>query len=401
MVLEWNINAVNAIQNPNVPPVTTPPTAPGLAQVPPLAPVNLAIVQGAVYDAVNSIDRTHQPYLGWITAPQGASQAAAAATAAHHVLVGIVPSTLPQVTASLNELYADSLSRIPNGQAENDGIAVGAAAAAAMLANRAGDGRANTSRTFPEGTLAGQWRKVPPASTNVFSWVGDVRPFALRAGSQLRVPAPPALDSAQYAAEFNEVKTLGAQSGHTRNVAQQALGSFAVVNPWGMTNRAFREIATAKGLSTAQQARLFAMTSFSSADAMISCWDNKNYYLSWRPQTAIREADHDGNPATTADPTWLSQFPTPGYPDNPSGYNCFAAGMMYAGREYFGTDFVSFDLKAPAATRSYPRFTDYVRDAIDGRILTGFHFRHADVNGAWIGKKAAQWVSKHELQPIK
>jgi hypothetical protein len=393
MVLEWNLNAINAIGNANGA------TPPGLAQVPPLAGLHLAMVHGAIYDAVNAIDGTHEPYLVAIDAPAGASQAAAAATAAHHVLVGLVPATLPQVTASLDALYAISLGKITDGQAETDGIAVGAAAAAAMLAARAGDGRFG-SRTFPIGTEPGEWRPVPPLSNNVFSWVGDVRPFALNSTDQLRTEGPPALDSAQYAAEFNEVKTLGAQTGDTRTDAQDALANFIVVNPFGFVNRAFRELAVEHGLSTAEQARLFALTSVSSADAFIACWNNKNVYHFWRPQTAIRLAADDGNPATEADPTSSSLFPTPGYPDEPSGYNCFAAAMMHSGKAYFGTDFVSFDLKGPAATRHYDRFTDYVRDAIDGRILTGFHFRTADVHGAWIGKKAAQWVDKHFFGPV-
>jgi hypothetical protein len=395
MVLEWNVNAINAIANANTA------TTPGLAQVPPLAPIHLAMVHGAIYDAVNAIDGTHQPYLDPIEAPPGASQAAAAATAAHHVLVGLVPATLPQVTASLDALYATSLGKIPDGQAETDGIAVGAAAAAAMLANRVGDGRANTTRTFPIGTEAGDWRPVPPVGNNVFSWVGDVRPFALKSSDQLRTEDDPPLTSAEYTAEFNEVKALGAQTGSSRTATQEALANFIVVNPFPIVNGAFRDLARGHGLSTSEQARLFAMTSLSSADALISCWNNKNVYLSWRPQTAIRLADTDGNPDTVADPSWSSLFPTPGYPDNPSGYNCFAASMMHAGKAFFGTDQVAFELKGPAATRSYDRFTDYVRDAIDGRILIGFHFRHADVNGAWIGKKAAQWVDKHEFAPIR
>ncbi|MBA2720343.1 MAG: vanadium-dependent haloperoxidase [Chloroflexi bacterium] len=398
MVLEWNANAVSVIGS------AAAATPPGLGQPPPLAPIHLAMVQGAIYDAVNSITRTHQPYLGWIAAPTGASQAAAVATAAHHVLYGLVPGTDPThpVKVRLDELYAVSLGKITDGQAESDGVAVGAAAAAAMLANRSTDGRTNNTRTFPIGTQPGEWRPVSPPGTNVFSWIGEVRPFSLDHQSQLRVPAPPALTSDEYTADFNEVKAIGGQAAGSRTEAQQLLATFSVQNPFPFANRAFREIATAKNLSTAQQARLFAMTSFSTADALISCWNNKHFYNSWRPQTAIRLAADDGNPATIADPAWTSQFPNPGYPDNPSGYNCFAAGMMSAGRAYFGTDFVSFTLKppAPAVDRSYTRFTDYIRDAIDGRILTGFHFRHADVNGAWLGKKAAQWVAKHEFQPL-
>ena len=393
MVLEWNVNAINAIGNANGA------TPPGLGQAPPLIGLQLAIVHAAIYDAVNAIDGTHEPYLDPIHAPPGASEAAAAATAGHDVLVGLVPATLPQVTASLDTLYGISLGKIPDGQAKTDGIAVGAAAAAAMLANRVGDGRANTSRTFPIGTESGEWRPVPPLNANVFSWVGDVRPFSLDRTSRLRTEGPPALDSAQYAIEFNEVKAIGAQTGSTRTAAQNELANFIVANPVVLTHRMFRELAVSKHLSTAEQARLFAMGTMSTADAFIACWDNKNFHHFWRPQTAIREAADDGNPATEPDAGWLSLFPTPGYPDSPSGYNCIAAAMMHSAIEFFGTDFVSFDLVGPT-TRHYDRFTDYVRDAIDGRILTGFHFRHADVQAAWIGKKAAQWVAKHEFGAV-
>jgi len=393
MVLEWNINAINAIQNANGA------TPPGLGQVPPLAPVNLAIVHAAIYDAVNAIDGTHKPYLLHIHAPPDASQAAAAATAAHHVLVGIVPTTLPQVTASLDELYKISLAKITDGKAKSDGITVGAAAAAVMLADRLDDGR-NGTRTFPVGTKPGEWRTVPPLSNNVFSWVGEVRPFSLKSPDQIRIPAPPPLKSRKYAKEFDEVKTLGAKTGSTRTPDQEALANWIVVNPFSPVNTTFRGLATSRGLSTAQQARLFAMTSLSSADALISCWNNKHLYLFWRPQTAIQEAATDGNRRTVADPAWESKFPTPGYPDWPSGYNCFAAGMMHAGKAFFGTDKVAFDIVNATATRSYTRFTGYVLDAIEGRILTGFHFRSADELGASIGEKTARWVARHEFGPV-
>ena len=171
-------------------------------------------------------------------------------------------------------------------------------------------------------------------------------------------------------------------------------------------NKGFRDIATVKGLTTAQQARFFAMTSMSSADALIACFNDKYAWNFWRPQTAIINAANDGNPATTADPNWLSLYPTPGYPDQPSGYNCYTAGVMYAAKLFYGTDKVSFTLTSPGAaplagsTRAYDRFTDVVDDTIYGRILTGFHFRTADVAGAWIGKKAAQWANKHYFGPL-
>ena len=258
-----------------------------------------------------------------------------------------------------------------------------------MLADRLDDGR-NGTRMFDVGTDPGEWRPVPPLSNNVFSWIGQVRPFSLKRPNQIRIPAPPPLKSKRYAREFNEVKALGAKTNSTRNPDQEALANWIVVNPFGPVNTTFRGLATSHGLSTAEQARLFAMTSLSAADSLISCWNNKDFYEFWRPQTAIQEAATDGNRKTTADPNWMSLFPTPGYPDWPSGYNCFAAGMMNAGKAFFGTDKVAFDITNANATRSYTRFTGYIHEAIEGRILIGFHFRSADELGAFIGEKTAQ-----------
>ncbi|HLO36238.1 MAG TPA: hypothetical protein VK194_09155, partial [Candidatus Deferrimicrobium sp.] len=224
MVLQWNAKAVVAISNA---PTATPP---GLGQPPPLSVIQLAIVQGAVYDAVNAIDKGHEPLLDGLSAPSSASQAAAAATAAHHVLVGLTPATLPQVVASLDAQYASSLATIPDGQARTDGIAVGAAAAAAMLAERTGDGRFG-SRTFTAGTEPGEWRLVPPLNANVFAWVSDVRPFTLKRASQFRTEGPPDLSSAQYATEFNEVKAVGRATGSTRTPGQELLAAFVSTNP--------------------------------------------------------------------------------------------------------------------------------------------------------------------------
>jgi hypothetical protein len=396
MVLEWNVNAIAAISNPNGA------TPPGLGQPPPLAPIQIAIVHSAIYDAVNAIDPTHEPYLPGLDAPSSASKAAAVATAAHHVLVGLVPASLPQVTASLDAQYATSLAKIPDGAAKTQGIEVGADAAAAMLANRAGDGRFG-SRTFVIGTEPGEWVLVPPLNANVFAWVADVRPFALRSASQFRTEGPPALTSRQYAIEFNEVKRIG-KSGTTLTQDDALLAAFVSSNPVGPIYRAFRELSIARGLSTGEQARLFALTSMSAADAAIGCWYNKVYWSNWRPQTAIQNAHLDGNDATARDADWTSRVANPGYPDNPSGFNCLAAAYMYGARAFFGTDKVSFELKNPASTppteRSYERFSDFVDDAVFGRILIGLHFRSADAQGAWLGRKVAAWVAKHEFRPV-
>lgn len=395
MVLEWNINAVNAIGNP---PTATPP---GLGQPPPLAPIHLAMVHGAVYDAVMAITRTHEPYLDGLRAKRSASKAAAVAAAAYGVLVGLTPTTSPNVKASLDDLYATSLDRIRDGKAKRRGIAVGEAAAAAMLADRVGDGRFGTYM-FPTGDDPGEWRLVPPLNANSFGWVSLVDPFTLRSPDQYRIGPPYDLASPEYAAEFNEVKSVGGATS-TRTPEQAELATWASANPFGMVNRGLREIATDHELSTGQQARLFAMTSMSAADALIACWENKDHWLFWRPQTAIQQAEFDGNPATVADPTWTSLIPNPGYPDPPSGFNCFTSGSMNAARAYFGTDRMTFDLTSVGATpvtRHYTRFSGVINDSIEGRIVIGLHFRRADVQGAWLGKKVARWATSHFFERI-
>jgi hypothetical protein len=408
MVLVWNENAVSVISSPGTA------TPPGLGQAPPLSSLSVAMVHGAIYDAVNAIDKGHQPYLAGLSAPSTASKAAAVAQAAHDVLVGLVPTTPPAVTARVDALLAGSLDLIDPGQAKNDGIAIGAAAAAAMLAARANDGRFD-SEPWPVGDEPGEWVPVAPLSNNVFGQFATVKPLTLKSPSQFPTEGPPALSSPEYAAEFNEAKALGAQSGSSRTPAQTLLAGFVTANPLFFMNAGLRNIAAAEGLSTAEQALLFAKTSMASADALIACFNNKAAWHNWRPQTAIHEAANDGNPATSPDGTWMSLFASPGYPDNASGYNCYTAGLWYSARLFFGTDKHEFQLTSPGvpanpaagnpvgvpgSTRTYTRFTGVIDDTINGRILNGFHFRSSDVQGAWIGKKAAQWLDKHYFAPV-
>lgn len=399
MVLVWNENAINVIG------AGTAATPPGLGQGPPLSALHVAFVQGAVYDAVNAIDGGHAPYLGGLSAPSTASKAAAVAQAAHDLLVGLTPASLPLVKDRIDAMLTTSLGLIDNGPAEDAGKTVGAAAAAAMLTARTGDGRFG-SHTFTVSDVVGKWRLVAPANNNVFGWLGLVTPLTMESADQFRTEGPLDLTSAEYAAEFNEVKALGAKTGSTRSAAQDSLASFVSANPIPYMNKGLREIAVGQGLSTSEQALLFVKTSMASADALIGCYKDKDYWSFWRPQTAIREAANDGNPATTPDANWLSLYPTPGYPDHPSGYNCYTAGVWHSARLFFGTDMMSFQLTSPGtapiagSTRSYKRFTGVIRDTINGRIYTGFHFRTPDVQGAWIGKKAAQWVDKHYFQPL-
>ena len=408
MVLVWNENAVNVIGQPGTN------TPPGLGQGPPLAALHVAMVHGAIYDAVNAIDGGHAPYLPGITAAPDASQAAAVAQAGHDVLFGITPATNTAVRTRIDDMLTASLALIDDGDAEDHGRDVGADAAAAMLAARASDGRSDVEPFVPSNDL-GKWRLGPPLNANVQGQFATVVPLTLKSPDQFPTVGMPALTSAQYAAEFNEVKALGAQSGSSRTEAQTRMAGFFTANPLVYYNTGLRVIATDQGLSTSEQARLFVKTSMAGADALISCWNNKKLWYTWRPATAIHEAANDGNPLTSPDANWTSLFAVAGYPDEPSGYNCYTGGFWQSARYFFGTDMFAFSLTSPGvpanpaagnpigvpgSTRSYTRFSGVVKDTINGRILNGFHFRTADVHGAWIGKKTAQWIDKHYFGPV-
>lgn len=282
-----------------------------------------------------------------------------------------------------------------------------------MLADRAGDGRYPTSNpfTFTQGTAIGQWRPTNGVS-DPFAWVARVRPFTLLSTSQFRTAGPNAVTSAAYAADYAQVKALGAATGGSRTAAQTALATFYIPNPVEMFNRTFRTVSTSMSLDAAEQARLYAMLNLAGADALINCWDDKEAWDFWRPVTAIKLGGADGNPATTGDPAWEpfistipgpvagTFLPTPPYPDHPSGYNCLTSSMMNTARRFFGTNKITFTVeRTPSGTaRTYTRFTDVVRDTIDARIYLGIHFRTPDVQGAILGKHVAHWVASHFLR---
>lgn len=394
-VAEWNRHASAALSNA--------PTAalPGAGYGPTVAVLHMAMVHGAVYDAVNSITGGYEPYLsGLSVAPTSASQPAAVATAAHDVLIGFEPTLAPGVESWLEAEYAASLAEIAAGPSKDAGIAAGAEAAEAMLAARANDGRF-VPFSFTERFGPGQWRNTGSGS-DPFAWVARVDPFLLTSASQFRTDGPLPLTSAEYAEEYNEVKSLGSSTSTTRTTEQTALALFYLASPVEILNRNFREIAADHALTVADEARLFAMLNLAGADGLISCWDDKVAWSFWRPSTAIHFGDSDGNPATVGDPNWTPLRPNPPYPDHPSGYNCLTSSMMHTAANFFGTNRVSFTIRQTAAadslTRGYTRFTDVVKDTIDSRMYLGIHFRTPDVQGAVIGKKVAAWLDKHYLQ---
>ena len=400
----WNERAAVTLANGNTA------ATPGMMFPPPVAFIHLAIVQAAVYDAVNAIKGGHDPYLKGLKAATSASQDAAAATAAHHVLIALVnqaplTATLTAdvktaIKSRLDTEYTSSLAEIPAGQAKNKGVEVGAAAAAAMLANRAGDGRFGAPG-FPVGSDPGEWRPVGGAN-DPNGWVRNVRPFALPSSEYFHTSGPPLpLTGAQYTAEFNEVKGLGRATGSTRTAAQTELAYFTAAHPVPMLYASMRQVAASKGLTISEQARFHAMTSMATADSAINCFAEKGRWNFWRPTTAIQLADTDGNPDTAPDTTWASLLGVPPYADEPSGANCAFSGLMNGAKAFFGSDQVpEFELVSPGppgttglgSTRKYTSFSAVIADVIEARIYGGLHFRTADVNGADLGRRVAEFV---------
>lgn len=386
MVIEWNNNAQAAIIG----------TA---GQGPTVAYLHFAMVQGAVYDAVNAIEGGYEPYLGApAMADPGDSSLAAVASAAHGVLVALFPGQ----KASLDEKLAASLSQIPDGEAKTGGIEVGLAAAATMLVARTGDGRFS-SFTVVEGSDAGEWRRTPPAfAFEPAPWIGSVRPFIIPSAAAVRSDGPNALASAAYVEDFNEVKRLGSLTSTVRTADQTDTALFWQANGAGLFNSIVRQLAGTQNLDIAQAARLFAMANLAGADGAIACWDDKYYWKFWRPLSAIREADTDGNSATMADPAWTPLIATPPFPEHPSGHTCISGAVVETLKEFFGTDKVSFSTFSAFSnsTRSFDRFSEAIKEIIDARVWAGIHFRTADVQGYVIGRKVAHELEKHYFQPV-
>jgi hypothetical protein len=381
-------------------------------QPPPVAIISFAMVQGAVYDAVEAIDRRYRPYLAAPRAGHGDSQDAAAATAAFRVLVALFPGQ----QATLQARYDASLAAIPTGPRTDRGIADGEQAAAAMLAAREGDGRLGPF-TLVYGTQPGQYRPtVPNLATDPAPWVANVRPFLVPSVEMLRVAGPHPLTSRAYARDLNEVKSLGALDSSTRTPDETDAAIFWQENAWSLYNRAFRILAAENHLSLADSARMLAMTNLAGADAGIGCWHEKYRWRFWRPITAIREADTDGNPATTADPDWLPLFDpstpvapgapalvTPPFPDNPSGHLCATSAVVHALQRFFATDRVPLTLTSneSGTTRHFARLSDIQREVMNARVWAGIHFRTADVQGAQLGATVARYERRHYFQAVR
>jgi hypothetical protein len=384
----------------------------------------LAMVQVAVHDALNAISRRYDAYYFEGPGDPAASPDAAIAAAAHTVLVGVVGSfgTPAQKVAPLalvDQAYAASIARVTDGPARNKGVAIGRTAGAAILALRKDDG-ATRDTPYTPGMGAGKWRPhpnpVPPnppiasadlargyLSSSVPGWA-NVTPFTLLSASQFWLPGPPALTSPTYARDYNEVKSVGGKVSTVRTDDQTQIARFWFEGP-GAWNTIARTVATTRGLDARDSARVLALMNIAMADAYIAGWKIRYVYDSWRPVTAIREGDNDGNDATVGDPTWDSHQNTPNVSDYPSTQSTFSAAAAVALASALGGDQASFTVTSgkpfEGITRSFTSFSQAARESADSRVYAGIHFRSACEDGLALGRKVGQRAATLYLQPVR
>lgn len=389
-VVQWNRILLGIVRTPGAQPATIHATR------------SFAIMHAAIYDAVNSIDGTHQPYLVSVSgAPRDASQEAAAVVAAHEVLVQLYPGLQAMLDAELQS----SLDQIPGGAARTSGMAVGQTVADNILRVRATDGSADPAQPFVAGTNPGDYQSTPPNFPKpAFTSWSHVTPFALDRADQFRPAPPPPLTSEAYARAFNEVKTLGQNTSTVRTADQSLIGRFwggAIQNYW---NEITQTAALAHGLDVARSARLFALLNLSLADTVIAFYDAKYTYRLWRPVTAIRAADQDGNAQTDADPNWLPQ-PTntaadPSYPGAHAAISGAGAAVLDS---FFRQDRFKLEVTSevmPGVLRSFNGFSAVADEASVSRIYAGQHFSFDENAGSRLGRKVGRFVIGNFLMPV-
>ena len=410
-VYAWNLTAVDTLN-------ALPPPAGGAA---PAAQVEMGMVEGAVYDAVNAITPKHyRPYLLGRRFGATASTDAAVATAAYEVLANIV-STVPSISdaarqAALQSLatsYANSLAAVDDGPSKTKGEDAGHAAAQVMIAARQNDGRFGPSQWVPNSS-PGHWSPLLDANNNPIldptPWVGGVKPFLLESGSQFRSIDPLPIDGPAYAADFNEVKAKGSATAPPtdRTPTQTYIARWWQSNPMISWNDVGTQLAKGDGFGALDAARLFAMQNLSGADAAINAWNDKYHFDYWRPWNAIRRAAEDNNAATVADTTWAPLFSAP-YPEYPSGHLSLDGAHLRVLRMFFpnapagGFSITSRSTLIQATdpkTRSFDSFSQALAEVTEARIWAGLHFRTADVQGEVLGRHVADYMAANYFEPV-
>jgi hypothetical protein len=381
VVTDWNNAALDAIRAGHT--------------SPPIASRSLAILHVSMYDAVNGIVRTHEPYLVASVASSSASREAAASAAAHEVLVNLFPAT----ASNFDALHTAILAGIPDGPQKVAAVMWGESVANQILAARASDG-SDAVLLPPAGSGPGAWVPTPPAYLPYLlpQW-GFVAPFAMSSSSQFRPPGPPSLDSAQFAADYNEVKQLGAAVGSMRTEEQTQIALFwadgaGTETPPGHWNSIAQTIADAHGNTLEENARLFALLNIAMADAAICAWDAKYTFDFWRPVTAINFAEPQLN--------WTSFIVTPPFPDYVSGHSTFSGAAATVLELFYETEDLSFTTGSdflPGVYRSFSTCLDGAEEAAVSRIYGGIHFRSASEDGLQAGIRIGEWTATHYLQP--
>jgi hypothetical protein len=360
-----------------------------------------AITQLAVFEAVNAIVGGYESYLGTIVAPAGASPEAAIAAAAYRTLVTLFPASIN----ILNEARATSLAAIPDGPAKDAGIAVGEAAAAAMLQLRANDGSAQAqSVPYTPGNQPGDWQPAPPtfAVASLPGW-GLVTPFGMESGWQFRLPPPPPLTSGKYRRDYNEVKLVGKIDASLDIRPQDRIDVarfFAVSSPVQVWNQAARQVSLAQGKTLPENARNFALLAMAMADASIATYESKYFYNFWRPLTAIRAGALDGNPQTLPDAGWFGLLATPAFPSYPSAHATLSTAARTVLERLLGKQDLDITLSSPATpiVLHYTKWRHISNDIDDARVYGGIHFRFEQNAGTRQGRDVGHYILDNYLR---
>jgi hypothetical protein len=394
LVIQWN-QTLFAVAPPGPPAVIRP----------------AAMLNIAMFDAVNAVERAYTPYRFDVRASRGASAAAAAAQAAHDVLSALYPTLEAQAT--FDTLLDTQLANIPAGR-EKQGIAIGHAVAQAVLDWRQNDGWPATIAPDPTYVLPptpGNWQPTPPGfSFATFTFFPHAMPFAIQSSTQFLPPPPPALTSERYAKDFNETKSLGRVDSADRTADQTEIAlriagvGFSTV-PVSIFLNVAADVTRTQGLSLVDAARLFTFVAVAIVDGLQTSFTSKFTYGLWRPVTAIQRADEDGNPSTAADPTWLPLLVTPPYPSYAGNASCLSASAARALQLAMGTDEVPFTVTwvgippNPDVTRAYERFSDLAEEAARSRIYGGIHYQFDSDASQAACPKVADYVFANYMLP--
>ena len=388
VVLQWNRVLMQTVSTPGQHPATIMPVR------------SYAMMHAAMFDAVNSIDGNYTPYLIEVPGSENASIEAAAAKAARDVLAALYPTRVDIFNAEL----AISLQGIEENRAQQ-GIRVGEIVAERVLSVRANDGWTVTPPAYSLPATPGNWQPAPGAAT--FTHYPNVIPFGITSGTQFRPDAPPALTSAQYAADFNEVKELGSVNSATRTadqtlVAQLWAGVGTPTNFLFVWNNVARTVSLARGNTTVEKARLFALTNMALHDALQTTFASKFHYGLWRPVTAIRRADEDANASTAADPAWSSLIGNPPYPSYAGNMAAIGTSQSTVLALFFGRDDIAFQHTwegAGGASRSYAGFSVMANEQARARVYGGIHFTFDNVAGQSVGRNVANYIFANVMRP--